>query len=203
MTPMIQRSVCNVLACLTLLFCFGSSALHVAGQSYTVLSKRPSVIRVYDPDKDESTISALFLDPQNSDIRSIWALDPDRPLPEIQLHSAQYRYPGKIQSRPQVIAFVFLPLNKSKNVPNFSVTADGALIQEGQATFDELCCEMVSGPRNTQQRIIVAVPVDSFERVTQAKKVELKLASKSGKYSFKLNDYQKKCLVALANTIKP
>jgi hypothetical protein len=202
MTPIIRTAVRTMLAGLTLLLCFGPNGIHVVAQNSGVLSKRPPVIRIFDSDKNQSTISAPFFDPQNNDLRAMAGLDPDHPPPEIRLHRVEYTYPGKIQSRPQAVLFVFLPLDKYKNAPNFSVTADGMILQEGQATFDELCCEKVNGHTYTQQQIIVPVPIDIFARITQAKKVELKLTSKSGKYSFKLNDYQKKCLAALANTIK-
>ena len=194
--------ISQMLTCLSLPFCFGMGGFLVVAQNSGILSKRPPVMKIFDPDKNESTVSALLFDLQSADPRSMLGLDPDHPLPQIRLHRAEYTHPGTIQSRPQTVAFVFLPLDKYKTAPSFSVTTDGALLHEGEATLDEMCCEKVNGHTYTLQQIIISVPTDIFERITQAKKVELKLNSKSGKYSFKLNDYQKRCLAALANTIE-
>lgn len=46
------------------------------------------------------------------------------------------------------------------------------------------------------------MPIDNFLRLTQAKKVEFKVGTKSYKDSYKLNDYGKKCLAALADTME-
>jgi hypothetical protein len=184
------------------LFCVGSGASYAFVQNSEVLSRRPPVIRIFDPDKNESTVSSLLFDPQSSDLRAMIGADPDRPPPEMRLHSAEYTYPGNAQSHPQAVAFVFLPLDKNRSAPNFSVTADGTLLHQGEATLRELCCVEVNGRSQNPQQIVVTVPVEIFERMTQAKKIELKLSSKAGKYSFKLNDYQRRCLTALANTIK-
>ena len=189
----IQSLFANILGCLTLLFYATPSGFNAAAQNSRVSSGRPLVSRFFDPDKSETVTLAFLFD--------LYA-DPSRPAPRVSLHRVEYRYPGKTQARPEVISFVFMPLNKYKNAPNFSVTVDGQVIQEGPATFADLCCSEVNGRKETQQQIIVSLPTDVFERVTQAKKVELKLTSKSGNHSFKLNDDQKKRLVALAETIK-
>ena len=202
MTLIIHSPIHKGLACLTLLFCFYSNAFYTFAQNSEVLSKRPPVIRIFDPDKNESTISSLLFDPQSSDIKAMVGLDPFRPPPNMRLHSVEYTYPGNIQVRPQAVAFVLVPLNKYKSAPNFSITADGTALHQGEATLRELCCVEVNGRTQKPQQIVIAVPTEIFERMTQAKKIELKLNSKAGKYSFKLNDYQKRCLMALANTIK-
>lgn len=178
-----------------LMFCFG---ILVIAQNSGILSKQPPVMKTFDPDKNESTVSAFLIEPRGNP----GGLDPDHPPPEIRLQRAEYAYPGRTEARPQTVAFVFLPLDKYKTPPNFSVMADGAIIHQGEGTIDELCCEKVNGHTYTRQEIIVAMPLEVFERITQARKVELRLVSKSGKFSFKLNDYQKKCVTALANTIK-
>lgn len=202
MTPIIRLSIQTMLACLTLLCCFGFNAFHVCAQSSAVLSKRPPVIRIFDPDKNESTVLALLFDPQSSALPAMIGLDPSRPPPNMRLHSVEYTYAGNIQKPPQAVAFVFVPLNKYKSAPNFSVTVDGTVLNQGEATLRELCCVKINGRTQNSQQIVVAVPMEIFEGMTQAKKIELKLSSKAGKYSFKLNDYQRKCLTALANTIK-
>jgi hypothetical protein len=93
-------------------------------------------------------------------------------------------------------------LEKYKIAPSFSITADGAMLQEGDASLRELCCVEINGSSANPQHIVVTVPIDTFDRITQADKVEFKLTSKRGKYSFKLNEYKRKCLLALINTMK-
>jgi hypothetical protein len=100
------------------------------------------------------------------------------------------------------MVFVFVPLEKYKTAPSFSVAADGTVLHQGEATLREVCCVEVNGRKQNPQHIVVAVSMEIFESIRQAKKAELKLTSKRGKYSFKLNDYQKKCLTAMANTIE-
>jgi len=198
---MIQLPV-RVLACLTLLFYCGVSEFRVAAQSSGVISKQPPVLRIFDTDKNESTVSALLVDPQSEEFRDMLVYSANHPPPDIRLHSVEYTYLGNIPSRPQAIAFVFVPLNKHKTAPSFSVAADGMVLHQGEATLRELCCVTVNGHTQNPQHIVVSVPLEILERLTQAKKIELKLNSKRGKYSFKLNDYKRKCLTALANTIK-
>ena len=54
----------------------------------------------------------------------------------------------------------------------------------------------------SSQYRVAPIPVEMFDRITQAKKTEIKLVTTRGKYSFKLNDFQKKSVTALLNTIK-
>jgi hypothetical protein len=187
------HSVGPVLACLTLLLCFASNSLQVSAQNSEILSARPPVIKIFDRDKNESTISALLFNPQST-------FDPLRTPPALRLHSVEYRYPGIVFSRPKDVAFVFLPSDKYEAVPNFVLTADDTVLHEGEAMLREMCCVEINGRSENPQHIVVAVPLETLERLTQARKVELKLNSKRGKYSFKLNDYQRKCLGALAST---
>lgn len=184
-----------------LLCSFGFVACWAIAQNSGVLSKQQPVIRIFDPDKNESTVLAILVDPQSSAARAMLGIDPDHSPPAIRLHRAEYNYPGKTQSRPQAIAFVFFPLHRYKSAPDYSIKVEGTVLSEGQTTFGEWCCSKVNGHNESQQQIMVAVPLDIFERIIQAGKVELKLISKSGKYSFKLNDYQKKSLKTLADTI--
>jgi hypothetical protein len=202
MAPIIQSPINAMLACLALLFCYGSNAIHVFAQNSEVLSRRPPVIRIFDPDKNESTVSSFLFDPQSTGLPAMVGADPFRSPPNMRLHSVEYTYPGNIPTRPQVVAFVFVPLDKYKSAPSFSITADGTVLNQGEAALRELCCVEVNGRTQNPQHIIVAVPMEIFERMTQAKKIELKLSSKAGKYSFKLNDNQRKSLTALASTIK-
>lgn len=200
MTPMAQSSIRNLIACLILLSCSAAGRPRPAAQDSGVLSERPQVIRIFDPDKNETTTSAFLFDLRSSEFQA--GFDSYRPLPGVRLHSAEYSYPGRAAARPRVMAFVFVPRDKYKTAPNFSVTADGAELHQGEATLREMCCVEVNGRSANPQHIVVAVPMEIFGRLRQAKKIELKLSSKSGKYSFKLNGYQRKCLDALANTIK-
>lgn len=202
MTVMGQSLTLKVVAGLSLLFCVGAFKAHVAGQNSTNLSNEPPVIRVFDSDKNESRISVLLIDPKSDDFRNMLVYSASHPPPDVRLHSAEYSYPGHVPSAPQAMVFVFIPLEKYKTAPSFSVTADGTVLHQGEATLRELCCVEINGHKANPQHIVVAVPMEIFQRIREAQKVELKLASKRGKYSFKLKDYQKKCLTALANTIE-
>src|SRR5438067_722250 len=119
MTLMIQ-SLVRVFASLALLFCCGASEFRVAAQNSAVLSKHPPVLRIFDPDENESTVSALLIDPQSDEFRGMLVYSADHPPPDIRLHSVEYTYPGNIPSRPQAISFVFVPLAKYKTPPCFS-----------------------------------------------------------------------------------
>ena len=188
----------NILACLPLLVCFGFNTLHVFAQDLEILSKRPPVVRTFDPTKNESTIHGFLFNPDS--LQNLF--DPHRLQPNMRLHSVSYTYPGTTKARPQSVTFVIQPLNKQKTAPHFSFTADSTVALEGEATLAELCCVEIYGRSETNQHIVVTVPTEIFERMTQAKKIELKLSSKNDNHSFKLNDDQRKCLVALANTMK-
>jgi len=186
--------------CLALVFCYGADHPPVTAQNSGVLSKDPPVLKIFDPAKNASTVSAMLV--RNSDLRAVIGLDPDRLPPDVRLNTVEYTYPGTIPARPQTVAFMFRPLDKYKTAPNFSLTVDGTVVHEGEATLRELCCVKVNGHTDNPQDIVVSVPLDIFERLTHTKKIEIKLVSKRGKYSFKLDDYQRKCLAALASTIK-
>ena len=189
----------NILACLLpLLVCLGFNAVHVFAQDLEILSKRPPVVRTFDLKKNESTIHGFLFNPDS--LQNLF--DPHRLQPTMRLHSASYTYPGTTKARPQSITFVIQPLNKQKTAPHFSLTADNTVVLEGEATLAELCCVEIYGRSETSQQIVVTVPTEIFERMTQAKKIELKLSSKNDNHSFKLNDDQRKCLVALANSMK-
>ena len=188
--------------CITVL-CLGLGKSGTVSQ-IKILSKRPMVTMDFDSERNESTVSTSFFDYQSGDLvaRAMRERDPDYTPPRLRLLRAEYKTPGTVLSRPQTVAFVLSPLSKYKNAPHFSVTADGVLFHEGEASIDELCCEKVDGHEYTLQRIIIAVPTEMFERIAKVKKVEFKLTAKSDKYSFKLNDYERKCISALASTIK-
>ncbi|MBV9926804.1 MAG: hypothetical protein JOZ96_17425 [Acidobacteria bacterium] len=202
MSLLIQTPVRHVLACLTLLLCLGTGGFLVAAQNYEVVSKRPLVTRIFDPEKNETTTSALLIDPQSDEFRGRLVPSSTHPPPDVSLHSVAYTYPTRTPSRPQAVAFVFMPLDKYKTAPSFSLTADGAVLQEGETTLRELCCVEVNGHNANPQHVSATVPLEIVERLVQARKVELRLNTKRGKYTFKLNDYQKKSLAALLDTMK-
>ena len=192
---MVESHARNVLACLALLHCLVSNAF---AQDLEILSKRPAVVKTFDHNKNESTIHGFLFNPDS--LQNLF--DPHRPQPNMRLHSASYTYSGTTKARPQSVTFVIQPLNKQQAAPQFSFTADGAVVLEGDATLSELCCVEIYGRSGTGQQIVVTVRTEIFERMTQAKKIELKLSSKNGNHSFKLNDDQRKSLAALANTMK-
>jgi hypothetical protein len=170
--------------------------LRVAAQNSELLSRKPPVFKIFDPDKNEFTVSATLFDPSQINL-----FDPST-TPDIRLNAAEYTYAGTLPSRPSAVVFVFMPRDKYKTAPTFSVTVDGAVIQEGDATLREMCCVEVNGRKANPQHVVVSVALETFERITQAKKTEIKLVTNRGKYSIKLNDSQRKSLTALANTIK-
>ena len=203
MTRIIQSPARSNLVCLLLLFSVAANGFHVAAQNSTVLSKRPLVTRIFDSQENHSIVSAVLMDPQSDEYRHrLGYASPNHPPPDVRLDSVAYIYPGNIPSRPQAISFVFGSLNKYKTAPSFSVAADGVVLHQGEATLKELiCCVEING-ETPNPPIVIAVPIEIFERLTQARKVELKLTTNRGKYSFKLNDYQRECLTALVNTMK-
>ena len=182
---------CQLLLLITLMLGFPHA------QTSEILSAKPPVYKVFDRDKNQSTVSAILVDPGSM----MAPFDPDH-IPDLRLHTAEYTYAGTTPSRPSTIAFVFQTREKYKTAPNFSVTVDGTAVQEGEATLREVCCVQINGRTANPQHILVSVSPETFERIIQAKKTEIKLASNRGKYSFKLNDFQKKSLTALKNTIK-
>jgi len=192
----------NLFACLLVGFCIEAADVGVGAQNSDILSKRPIVMRTFDRDTNESTISALLVDPQSDEYRGMWVYSSDRPPPSVRFHSVEYKYSGSAPTRPQTVAFVFVPLEKYKSAPNFSITADSAVLQEGDTSLRELCCVKINGSSANPQHIVVTVPMETFDRITRADKVEFKLTSKRGKYSFKLNDYKRQCLLALVNTME-
>ena len=172
--------------------------LATLAQNSGILSTKPPVYKIFHPDKNETTVSAMLIDPGLFTSPA----NNDRPIPDVRLNTAEYTYTGTIPSRPSAVAFVFMPLEKYKTPPNFSVTLDGTLAHEGETTLRELCCVQVNGRTQNPQHILVSIPLETFEKITQANKTEIKLVSNRGKYSFKLNDFQKKSVAGLMNTIK-
>jgi hypothetical protein len=202
MTRMFQSPARSNLISLMLLFSVAANGFHVAAQNYNVLSERPLVTRIFDSEKNQSIVSALLMDPQSDEyLHRLASASPNHPPPDIRLDSVAYTYPGNIQSRPQAISFVFVSVNKYKTNPSFSVAADGMALHQGEATLMEICCVQING-KTPNPPIVITVPIEIFERLTRARKVELKLTTNRGKYSFKLNDYQKECLTALVKTMK-
>ena len=189
------RNSVGPLLVLALMFC-GAYIHQVTAQTSEVLSPKPLVYKAFDRDKNESTVTTILFD------LSSLVFDPNRTVPDLRLNNAEYTYSGTLPSRPSTVSFVFLPRDKYKTAPNFSVTVDGTSVQEGDTTLREMCCVQINGRNANPQHIVVSVPLETFERITQAQKTEIKLVSNRGKYSFKLNDSQKKSLTALKNTIK-
>lgn len=189
-------------AYLLLLFCLGP-AFRISGQQDpTILSKRPLVTKTVSYETKETTITAYLIDPQSDAFTGALMYSPNYTPPDLRLQRVEYSYPGTVAARPQAVAFVLFPREKHKDDVAFSITADGTVVHEGSATPKELCCVTVNGHSANPQHIVATVPIEIFERLTQAGKVELKLTTKRGKFSFKLNDYQRKAITALADTIK-
>lgn len=177
------------------IFIFGfvaSNPPFAGAQNTGVLSRRREIMRVFDSDKGETLTEVMFFDPDGR-------VDPYF-HPDLFLHRAVYSYPGQTPIRPENVIFKILPRNKYKGIVYFSIIVDNAAILEGQASLGEFPFHRrgESGPQQQD----VAVPIDIFLRIAQAKKVEFKLGPKDYKNSHKLNDYERKCIVALAETMK-
>jgi hypothetical protein len=177
---------------------FGLSGLFAKAQNVEKLSQRPFIIKVFEPEKNESTVYTSFVDPK-SGYAGLFPPQGDFSSPSLHLKSALYRYPGKNPTRPQSVVFTFIPKDKFKGVVYFSVNADNAIVHQGEMTQEQYT---VKEDGSTYQEVAIVVPIDIFLGFIQAKKVEFKVGPKSYKNSYKLNDYGKKCLAALADTME-
>jgi hypothetical protein len=149
-----------------LLFSVTAYGFHVVAQNPNVLSERPVVTRIFDSQKNQSTVSALLMDPQSDEYLHRWAAaSPNHPPPDIRLDSVAYTYPGNIQSRPQAISFVFVSVNKYKTPLSFSVAADGVVLHQGEATMELICCVEING-KTPNPPMVMTVPIEIFERLT-------------------------------------
>jgi hypothetical protein len=183
---------------LTVLLYFGLSGLFARAQNVERLSQRPMIIKVFEPEKNESTVYISFVDPK-SGYAGLFPPQADFSSPSLHLKNALYRYQGKNPARPQSVVFTFIPKDKLKGLVYFSVNADNAIVHQGEMTQEQYT---VKEDGSTYQEVAIVVPIDIFLGLVQAKKVEFKVGPKSYKNSYKLNDYGKKCLPALADTME-
>lgn len=168
----------------------------INAQTDGLVSKNPPVVWAFDPATNKTTITGLMFNPADN----LGAMFPPYGRyapPDLQLHRVEYSYPGQTPSRPETVDFLLAPSSKHKVAPNFSVTADDQVLYEGEAVLNELCCAEINGVKSNPQFIVVTLPSEALKRLSQSKKIELKVASKKGKYSVKLNDYQRKVLAAM------
>jgi len=110
---------------LTLSVC---APLATVAQNSEILSTKPPIYKIFNPDKNESTVSAMLIDPGLFTSPA----NNDRPIPDVRLNTAEYTYPGTIPSRRSAVAFIFMPREKYKTPPKFSATLDGTLVHEGE-----------------------------------------------------------------------
>jgi protoporphyrinogen oxidase len=106
----------------------------------------------------------LFTSPANN----------DRPIPDVRLNTAEYTYPGTIPSRRSAVAFIFMPREKYKTPPKFSATLDGTLVHEGETNAAGVVLSSGKWRNQNPQHILVSVPLETFEKITQAKRTEIK-----------------------------
>jgi hypothetical protein len=189
------------------MFCFalyGEAVIRAQnGQVISGGRGKPPIVKMYDPENrgtDETIILALLNNPETA----LASLMPGTGSPYPQsfvLGDARYSYPGKTPSRPESVSFTFISdegKNKYKGVVGFSISAEGEVVHQGDVTLGQRTFRL-NGQQITQQLLTATLPTDTFIRITQAKKVQLKVGSKS----FKLNDYQRKAIVALSGTMEP
>jgi hypothetical protein len=185
---------------LALLLYFGLSGLFVRAQNIERLSRRPLIVKIFEPEKNESTIYISFADPK-SGYEGLNLQQDDLYRSSLNLKNALYSYPGRNPARPQSVFFNFIPKEKYKGMVYFSISADNATVHQGEMSQEQYTIKS-NGSTESHQEVAVAVPIDIFLGLVQAKKVEFKVGPKSYKNSYKLNGYGKKCLAALADTME-
>lgn len=190
---------------LLLTFCFAlCGEVSIQAQKDQVISRgsgKPVILKMYDPEnqgRDETIIFALLNNPENAPNPSTSGTEGIYP-PTFILKNAWYGYPGKNPARPQNVSFTFISDegNKDKGGLNFSIAIEGAIAHQGEVSLGQLTFQS-NGHNITQQTLTVPVPTDIFLLITQAKKVQFKVGPKS----HKLNNYQRKAIVALAGTME-
>lgn len=187
--------------CLAILIYLGSSALSARAQNVERLSREPLIIKVFDPEKNETTVYASVVDPRKGGPYELSALLDDPNPPSLKATRVLYSYPGRNPTRPQSVTFTFIPRDKYQGIVYFSVSADKAVIHQGEMSQEQYTVKS-DGSAGSHQEVAVELPIDIFLRLTQAKKVEFKVGPKSYKNTFKLNDYGKKSLALLVGTME-
>jgi hypothetical protein len=189
------------------MFCF---ALHgeiaIQAQDDRVVSGgkgKPAIVKLYDPEnqgRDETIILALLNNPETAS-GSLMPGTGGSYAQRFILGDARYSYPGENPVRPRNVSFTFIAgegKDTYKGVVNFSVSAGGAVVHQGDVTLGQRTFRL-NGQNITRPVLTATLPTDIFLRITQAKKVQFKVGSKS----YKLNDYQRKAIVALSGTMEP
>ena len=163
----------------------------------------PPIIQSYDPAKDEIGIT-VSLRREKGYLEELTTPRPGPGQPTragLELVTIQYHYPGKSRTRPLQLNFRFTSgVDKKKYQANrtFSVSADGAVVHEGELAAKQQTYRVNNNPV-TEDLLTVVLPTDTFLRIAQAKKVQFKI----GPGDYKLDDKQRKQLHALADVIEP
>jgi hypothetical protein len=158
------------------------------------------VARVFDPSKNETTVSvvpdsmgglAARLLSNSPDVQS----SPTHQTVEFTMRAVSYSYPGNIPLRPQHVNFVFISDGrkpKYKDNLDFSIDADASPLHQGKIDYS-----VKDSTLGRIEVLLASVPTEVFLRIAQAKKVQWTLGPKK----YKLTDSQRKDMRALAETI--
>ncbi|MCA1592272.1 MAG: hypothetical protein LC754_06400 [Acidobacteria bacterium] len=181
----------------TVVLCFGLAGLGVGAQAPELISRNPPVIKYFSAEKNETTIETqLFKLPSGPE--SEWAAQLDNSTRSgLKLTFAQYKYAGGGPARPRTVTFTFLTKGKYTRPLNYSISAEKVIIHQGEVSVEDSTSKS-NGRTETAQILTLVIPTEIFLRMAQAKKVEFQV----GPNSYKLDDYQRKCLAALAGTIE-
>lgn len=182
--------------CSAIVLCLGLIVGNASTQDTGFLSKNPPVLRIFNPEDNESVTITLLVERNYAN----WPASPmwpeESPRTNLFFTRALYTFPGRTPVQPQTVSFIVVPRTKPKKAVSFSVSADGEVIHQGEIAPGQ-GETVIGGLKLDKSVILVPVPTEVFLRLAQAKKVEFKI----GTSSEKLNGYQRKAIAALAGTI--
>lgn len=193
------------------MLCLAAGASRPAAQEVTALSKGEGsvmpVLQRFDPKSNVTVVevSLGILDYVGMVATTARGENPFWPGRQVRqgviLASARYAYPGKVPARPGSVELVFTS-NRVKDKyaadQGFSVSADGAVAQEGKFVLGRHDIRVEDEGTVTLKLLTVSVPTDAFLTIARAKKVQFKL----GPETYKLSGDERKNLRALAAAIE-
>jgi hypothetical protein len=187
--------IIKLFLCFALMLCPGFAVINASAQD-GFLSKDPPVLRIFNPEDNES-VTVTLLVKRNYSNRPASPMWPEE-SPRVNLFFTRvlYTFPSRTPVRPQSVSFIILPRAKPKEAVSFSITADAEVVHQGEIVLGKGQA-VIGGVKLDKSAVLVTVPTEAFLRLAQAENVEFKM----GETSEKLNDYQRKAIAALAVTI--
>lgn len=152
------------------------------------------VIRTLDTLKNETVVAVT---PDFVRLMALQLLDPDSSyaIPGFTLRMIYYTYPGSTPARPNFVNFVYISNEAKARYAadlGFSVEVDGAPSYQAKIDY-----KVRDSERGKTELLIATVPTKTYLGIARGKKVQWTFGAK--KYT--LNDTQRKCMRALAETI--